>query len=79
MQSTPVLVALTCAAILIPAAAFSQQKAQGQTGGDREAKRAACRAEAAQVARSTGGKSSQANPAAAKAQIDAAFVQCMSR
>jgi hypothetical protein len=71
--------ALACAALIAPAAAFSHQQAQDKARGERSAKQVACRAQAGEIARRTGGRSAQANPGAAKAQIDAAYIQCMSR
>jgi hypothetical protein len=71
MRST-VLVALTCAGIIVAPAAFAQQR-QGKGGqGGNSAKEVACRSEAEQAvphADRTGG--------ASKVQRKAAYAKCM--
>jgi hypothetical protein len=75
--------ALVVAAVLLPTGAFSQQgqgRSVGAVGGN-SAKQAACRAQSFEMNRRPGasGGSGGSNMAAARAQRQAAYQQCMAQ
>ena len=75
-MKSKIVLAIACAAAM---AAFSGQTVQAQASGDQGAKDAGCRTRAMDEVKRTGGKNLQPDSSAAKAQVKAAYIRCMSR